>query len=407
MFSKKDLVDLIKRTPRENAGKLSFDYSLPTPDRDFGETRGGKPKWAFDFQKRGGLAGWIQRAKDFDEMRGAEGKVVSLKVGSLPGDVSEERLSDADKERAKKVRQAEKMDLLQKLIGGQGQQPQLLRPISRPGSMPSLGSSGSAFRPGSMLSLPSVSPALTGGSIASTTYSVPISPGGTPEGISPGPSVGMGSGISFMSESQEPIQQYDEAVNPQGFSPIPSIGPDFDEAISDAITRAGYEPHETFIEAVRSVALRPKNRRSIDDSIKIVLDMKPVDVEIKQIQKSQVKPEVKSISEKEVDDLLTKNNILANNANTILQREGKGRSKINKYWLVKTFLELGNSFGTLDTAYNELIRKGHVFELPSQQATKRATQQEEEDEEEEERGITITTRKGKSGKSGKKGKNQK
>ena len=77
MFSKKDLNDLIKRTPRENSGKLSFDYSLPTPDRDFGETTGGKPKWAFDFQKRGGLAGWIQRSKDFDDMRGAEGKVVS------------------------------------------------------------------------------------------------------------------------------------------------------------------------------------------------------------------------------------------------------------------------------------------------------------------------------------------
>jgi hypothetical protein len=73
-ISRQEINDVIKSARHPNAGKLSHDYALPLPEREFGEPlKSGKSKrWMFEGMPTGGksdLQAWIDRAKRFDDMK--------------------------------------------------------------------------------------------------------------------------------------------------------------------------------------------------------------------------------------------------------------------------------------------------------------------------------------------------
>ena len=73
-ISRQEINDVIKSARHPNAGKLSHDYALPLPERQFGEPlKSGKAKrWMFDGMPTGGksdLQAWIDRSKRYDDMK--------------------------------------------------------------------------------------------------------------------------------------------------------------------------------------------------------------------------------------------------------------------------------------------------------------------------------------------------
>ena len=76
MFTKKDLTNLIIRTPRPDHWRLSFDYFHPIPERDFGQPTGTEKKWAHEGKF---LTNWIESAKLSDKPRNKEQKEAKKK----------------------------------------------------------------------------------------------------------------------------------------------------------------------------------------------------------------------------------------------------------------------------------------------------------------------------------------
>lgn len=77
--------NLIKKTPYENAGRLSFDYAIPKPDDQFGKLLRGKQKGIGKVIKQGEL---YDKAREASEKSGAlkqYGVDVSTKEGRLLG----------------------------------------------------------------------------------------------------------------------------------------------------------------------------------------------------------------------------------------------------------------------------------------------------------------------------------
>ena len=76
MLTKKDLTNLIIRTPRPDHWRLSFDYFHPIPDRDWGQPTGTEKKWAHEGKF---LTNWIESAKLSDKPRKKEEKEAKKK----------------------------------------------------------------------------------------------------------------------------------------------------------------------------------------------------------------------------------------------------------------------------------------------------------------------------------------
>ena len=102
MFTKKDLTNLIIRTPRDNSWKISFDYSDPIPDREWGKQSGHIKKWKHEGKL---IENWIEASKLSDKPRKKMEKEVKKK----------------EKEEYKK----EKLKVLKGVFGNTQQQNQL------------------------------------------------------------------------------------------------------------------------------------------------------------------------------------------------------------------------------------------------------------------------------------------
>ena len=98
MLTKKDLTNLIIRTPRPDYWRLSFDYFHPIPDRDWGQPTGTEKKWAHEGKF---LTNWIESAKLSDKPRNKEQK-------------------EAKKKQREEYRK-EKMKVLKEIIGNTSQ----------------------------------------------------------------------------------------------------------------------------------------------------------------------------------------------------------------------------------------------------------------------------------------------
>lgn len=71
-LTEKALKHAIHNTPYQNAGKLSFDYMVPTKDDLWGNPLKGGDSFRRKFANEGGVAGWINRVKLNEELKDAE-----------------------------------------------------------------------------------------------------------------------------------------------------------------------------------------------------------------------------------------------------------------------------------------------------------------------------------------------
>jgi len=123
-ISRQEINDVIKSARHPNAGKLSHDYALPLPQREFGEPlKSGKAKrWLFEGMPTGDksdLQAWIDRAKRFDDMKVKFNFNLDDQTLKLSEDLTLKEQIKKSEEQIKKD-QSKKVQLLEQLLNRLG-----------------------------------------------------------------------------------------------------------------------------------------------------------------------------------------------------------------------------------------------------------------------------------------------